>query len=152
MVKAISLFAAVLALAVPAGATAAAKPRILSTSGVMKGEVGPPSQGSASMTYAAITRDRRYGTGALIARFINSNNTLVGTFVHYRDTGTVRGSFAFRATPTDSGGAMITGNYAILGGTKEFRGAKGRGTVHGTDDGAGGVILEFGESLALPRR
>ena len=76
----------------------------------------------------------------------------VFTFVQWSDRGKIRGRGTVDAAPGRNGGVLLTGTARVIGGSGDYRGARGRLVISGTSTGDFTDDLRVTGTLRVPRR
>ena len=79
-----------------------------------------------SNTVAGTVSGPPQGTGAVVYKTKPAGSDLAATFVAYYRRGTIRGTTLVTPVPQPDGTTSFTGTLQVKGGTRRYRGAKGK--------------------------
>ena len=149
--RSIAVLAAAFVLAVPAAADAKTKVKTITSSGTILGHLAQPST-TEGYAFAGFVSDAKLGEGATTSQGTVASGSTTGGLIVFLDHGTLRASFDFAITPNADGTVGFAGTTKYTGGTGRYRGARGSGTVTGTQDAAGYTRFAYTQKVKLPRR
>lgn len=131
----IGLMACLLVLPVAGADAAKKKTKTVSTTGKMLGHNVAPSAADGSFVFSGSADDAKFGDSAVVATGKNAGTgKITGAFTFFTAQGTLKATLDFTAGASDQPDSLgVTGTVTITGGTGIYKGAKGKGTVNGTD-------------------
>jgi hypothetical protein len=150
LLLAVTALVAVLALS---PAAMAAKKKTIKTSGTILANTYAPTSNGVTHDAGAVT-DKVFGKGALLFDFtVGQDSTVNGTYTVFAPEGTLSGKATYKLGAVTNGSVAFAGTETVTKGTGIYKGAKGSGTVTGSEDASTGfATISYKLKIILPKK